>query len=53
MISGFGNQHLADSTNNFFALIFETYTGTNLDNAGESLRYGQSLQVILKDAGIS
>ncbi len=30
---------------------FERYTGTNLDNAGESLRDGQSMQVLFQDAG--
>ncbi len=53
MRAGFGNQKSAETTKKFYALNFEKYTGTNLDNAGESMRDGQALQVIFTNAGIT
>ena len=51
MRSGFGNPHSAETSKKAFMVQFEKYCGTNLDNAGESLRDGQSFQVIFADAG--
>ena len=51
MRSSFSNPLSYNHNKRFYSFNLEKFTGTALDNAGESLRDGVSLQVIFKDAG--
>ncbi len=53
MRAGVGNPLTAEISKKCYAYNMEKYSGTKLDNVGESLSDGQSLQVIFNNAGIT